>query len=187
MCWRMTLMPSCLLPATSRLKVSHQPHSPPKQAKSGFSSTQEESIPGPQLTSTVNQASTLPPIQASTPPPIQASTPPPTSIDLNQLSTPSPSTPDLYNPEAGLDLIKKEPSYPSEKPCSTPQSRTVDPKSLWRKFETLRLRGGWSVFCAEKIVEIVEVHLNGEGWEANNWGIHYSPKKVHGKKWEFSQ
>ena len=104
--------------------------SPPKQAKSGFSSTQEESIPGPQLTSTVNQASTLPPIQASTSPPIQASTPPPTSIDLNQLSTPSPSTPDLYNPEAGLDLIKKEPSYPSEKPCSTPQSRTVDPKSL---------------------------------------------------------
>ena len=96
--------------------------STPKQAKSGFSSTQEESIPGPQLTSTVNQASTLPPIQASTPPP--------TSIDLNQLSTPSPSTPDLYNPEAGLDLIKKEPSYPSEKPCSTPQSRTVDPKSL---------------------------------------------------------
>ena len=96
--------------------------SPPKQAKSGFSSTQEESIPGPQLTSTVNQASTLPPIQASTPPP--------TSNDLNQLSTPSPSTPDLYNPEAGLDLIKKEPSYPSEKPCSTPQSRTVDPKSL---------------------------------------------------------
>ena len=45
------LMPSCLLPASSRLKGSHQTR-PPKWAKSGFSSTQEESIAGPQLTST---------------------------------------------------------------------------------------------------------------------------------------
>ena len=104
--------------------------SPPKQAKSGFSSTQEESIAGPQLTST----------------PIQASTPLPTPIDLNQLSTPSLSTSDLYNPEAGLDLIKKESSLPSEKPCTTPQSRTFDLKSLVKKIRDSEGKRG--VECA---------------------------------------
>ena len=138
----------------------------PKQAKSGFSSTQEESMPGPELTST----------------PMQAATPPPTSIGLNQLSTPSVLTP---------DLIKKEPSDPSEKPCTTPQSRSIDPKSHVKKIrdsegkkwvECLicgkRLLGG----SADGVRHVVNVHLKGEGWEANNRGIYYSHKKVGGKK-----
>jgi len=139
--------------------------STPKQAKSGVSSTPEELIPGRQLTST----------------PIQASTPAPTSIDLKQLSTPV-STP---------DLIKKEPFDPSEKPCTTPQSRSIDPKSHVKKMRDSEGKTGVEcLLCGKRLLggsadgarHVVNVHLKGEGWEANNRGIYYSHKKVGGKK-----
>ena len=143
-----------------------------KQAKSGFSSTQVVSLPARQLTST----------------PIQASTSLPTSIDPNQLSSPSLSTPDLYNPKAGLDLIKKEPIDPSEMPCTTPQGRTVNPKSLVKKIprDSDGKKRVECVVCGKRLLggsadgerHVVNVHLNGEGWEANNRGIYYSHKKV---------
>jgi len=135
-----------------------------KQAKSGFSSTQEESMPGPQLTST----------------PIQAATPPPTSIGLNHC--PSVLTP---------DLIKKEPSDPSEKHCTTPQSQSIDPKSHVKKIRDSEGKKWVECLLCGKILlggsadgarHVVNVHLKGEGWEANNRGIYYSRKKVGGKK-----
>ena len=154
-----------------------------KQAKSGFSSTQVVSLPARQLTST----------------PIQASTSLPTSIDPNQLSSPSLSTPDLYNPKAGLDLIKKEPIDPSDKPCTTPQGRTVNPKSLVKKIprDSDGKKRVECVVCGKRLLggsadgerHVVNVHLNGEGWEANNRGIYYSHKKVKKsniKEWDFS-
>jgi len=135
----------------------------PKQAQSSLSSNQE--IFDPKLTSTPSKTA--------------------------KLSTPSLSTSDLNNPEAGLNLIKKEPSDPSEKPCTTPQSRSIDPKSHVKKVRDSegknwvecdlcgkRLSGG----SADGARHVVRVHLEGEGWEANNRGIYYSRKEGHGEK-----
>ena len=146
--------------------------STPKQAKSGLSSTQGNF--DPRLTSTPSKA-------------------PPTSNDLNQMSTPSLSTSDLNNPEAGLGVIKKEPSDPSEQPCATPQSiNSVDPKSLVRKAQDSDKRAVICVLCGKKIKggnaegtrHVVDVHLKHEGWEANNRGVYYSHKKEKSKEKE---
>ena len=149
--------------------------STPKQAKSGLSSTQENF--DPQLTSTPSKA-------------------PPTSNDLNQMSTPSLSTSDLNNPEAGLGVIKKEPSDPSEQPCATPQSiNSVDLKSLVRKAQDSDKRAVICVLCGKKIKggnaegvrHVVDVLLKHEGWEANNRGVYYSHKKEKSKEQIYSK
>ena len=148
----------------------------PKQAQSGLSSTQE--IFDPKLTSTPSKIVPL--------------RPPPTSNDL-KLSTPSLSTSDLNNPEAGLGVIKKEPSDPSDQPCATPQSiKTLDPKSLVRKAQDSDKRAVICDLCGKKIKggnaegvrHVVDVHLKHEGWEANNRGVYYSHKKAKSKEKE---
>ena len=109
------------------------------------------------------------------------------------MSTPSLSTSDLNNPEAGLGVIKKEPSDPSEQPCATPQSiNSVDLKSLVRKAQDSDKRAVICVLCGKKIKggnaegvrHVVDVHLKHEGWEANNRGVYYSHKKEKSKEKE---
>ena len=166
-------MPSCLLPATSELKGSQHSH-PPNKSSRVFVYTREVD------TWSIAYLHCSPGFNSSSNP----------YYNLTQLSTPSPSTPELYNPEAGLYVIKKEPSDPSERPCFTPQRRTVNPKSLVKKIrDSEGKRGVGCVLCGKRLLggsadgaRHVNVHLNGEGWEANSRGIYYSHKKAHGKK-----
>jgi len=128
-CWRTTLMSSCLLPATSRLKGSHQPH-PPSNPSQVFR-------PHKQSRDLVHS---LPPLLSR----------------LKLLFLPLLNQLLLYQPltytirKLVLIWSKKSQVIPLKSLAPSLRAGLSTPIVWWRRCETLRVRGGWSVFCAEK-------------------------------------